>query len=331
MGRDYYKILGVDKTANENEIKKAYRKQAMKWHPDKNQDNKEKAEAEFKNVAEAFEVLSDPQKREIYNRFGEEGLKNGMGGMGGAGGGGFSFTPSSADDIFQRFFGGSSGGLESLFGSGLGGGIGGMPSGFTRFSQSGGGRDFFSDFNQPRKARPITNTLNCSLEELYTGTVKKMKISRNLTDSSGKTMQVSEIVEIHVKPGWKKGTKITFEEKGDEIPGVIPADIIFVIDEKPHDVFRRSGDDLIHKRSVHLVDALCGFVVELRHLDGTVLAIPVEDVATPTKKVLQRGKGMPNSRSGAFGDLLIEFNIVFPKRLNPDQKTRIREALTDRN
>lgn len=200
MGRDYYKILGVDKTANENEIKKAYRKQAMKWHPDKNQNNKEKAEEEFKNVAEAFEVLSDPQKREIYDRFGEEGLKNGMGGMGGGGGAGFSFTPSSADDIFQRFFGGGSGGFDSLFNSGLGGG--GMSSGFTRFASSGS-RDFFSDLNQPRKARPITNTLSCSLEELYTGTVKKMKISRSLTDASGKTMKVSEIVEIHVKPDRK--------------------------------------------------------------------------------------------------------------------------------
>eukprot|EP00210_Caulerpa_lentillifera_P006711 g6413.t1 len=201
----------------------------MRWHPDKNQDNKAKAEEEFKNVSEAFEVLSDPQKREIYDRFGEEGLKNGMGGMGGAGTGNFSFTPSSAEDIFRAFFGGGSGGaggFESLFNSGFGG-TDGMHSGFSRFG--GSGSDLFKDMSRPRKAPAITNPLKCTLEELYTGTVKKMKISRNLTDSSGKTMQVSEIVEIHVKPGWKKGTKITFEEKGDEKPGTIPADIIFVM------------------------------------------------------------------------------------------------------
>jgi len=101
MGKDYYSLLGVSKDADDNAIKKAYRKQAMKWHPDKNQNNKAEAEARFKEASEAYEVLSDPQKREIYDRYGEEGLKNGIGA--GPSGTSFNFTPSSADEIFRSF------------------------------------------------------------------------------------------------------------------------------------------------------------------------------------------------------------------------------------
>jgi len=142
-------------------------------------------------------------------------------------------------------------------------------------------------------------------------------------------MEVSEILEVPIKAGWKKGTKITFEEKGDEMPGVIPADIIFVIDEKPHPVFTRTGDDLIHKRRIPLIDALCGTVFELKHLDGSILSIPIEDVASPDRKLIRKGKGMPNSKTGKAGDLLLQFEVIFPTRLRPEQKEMIRQALTD--
>jgi len=320
MGKDYYQILGVAKDADENELKKAYRKQAMKWHPDKNQDNKEAAEAKFKDISEAFEVLSDPQKREIYDKFGEEGLKNGMGGAG------FSshFTPSSADDIFRTFFGNEAA-FSEMFGGGFGGGFGDMHSGFSSF-----GRDPFSSRSmRPRKGQTITHKLMCSLEELYTGTKKKMKISRRLQDASGQIVQVPEIVNIDVRPGWKKGTKITFENKGDELNGIIPADVVFVIEEKPHDVFTRAGDDLIHKRRLNLVDALCGTVVELKHLDGEVLHIPIEEVASPGRKIVKKGKGMPNSKTMKYGDLLLQFEVIFPYRLTESQRDTIRDALTN--
>lgn len=316
MGKDYYQILGVSKNADENELKKAYRKQAMKWHPDKNQDNKATAEAKFKDISEAFEVLSDPQKREIYDRFGEEGLKNGMGG-GASSGFRSGFTPSSADDIFRSFFGNEDG-FSSFFNGG----------GFHSHFGSARGGDPFGQFGRPRKAPPITNQIHCSLEELYSGTTKKMKISRKVRDATGNGVtEVSEIVEINVKPGWKKGTKITFEQKGDDIGNMIPADIVFVIEEKPHETYTRSGDDLIHKRRINLVDALCGTVVELRHLDGTVLAIPIDDVIAPNRKIVQRGKGMPNSKTMRNGDLLIQFDVIFPRHLSNEQKSVIRDTL----
>lgn len=323
MGKDYYQILGVDKSAGEAELKKAYKKLAMKYHPDKNPDNKEAAEAKFKEVSEAFEVLSDSNKREIYDRFGEEGLKNGMGGGGHPGANFSSFTPSSAEDIFRQFFGG-------------GDPFGGSPYG-SMFSDSMPGRGGFGfgvhdgmhRMRSNRKAEAIVNEVRCSLEELYSGTTKKMKISRTVMTASGERIPNTEILEIVIKPGWKKGTKVTFEGKGDEFPGVAPADVIFVIEEKPHSVFERSGDDLIHKRRITLVDALCGQNLHLRHLDGRPLEIPQEEIAAPDRKKLIRGEGMPNSKTGRKGDLLIEFDIRFPRgTLNSEQKDLVRLALS---
>ncbi|GMH43554.1 hypothetical protein BSKO_11476 [Bryopsis sp. KO-2023] len=335
MGKDYYKVLGVDKNVGETELKKAYRKLAMKYHPDKNPDNKEAAEKKFKEVSEAFEVLSDPEKKKTYDMFGEEGLKQGMGG-GGAGfsGGGFNFTPSNADDIFRAFFGGDM--MHDILGGGMGG-MGGMPGmggmgGMPGMSGSGFG-GFDDGYGRPsmrrrKKGPPSVQPVRCTLEELYSGVTKKMKISRRVMEATGGMRDVTEILEINVKPGWKKGTKITFEEKGNENPGTIPSDIVFVLEEKPHDVFERKGDDLVHKRRIELVDALCGTEIHLRHLDGRPLKIPMTDVANPEKNKIVRGEGMPNSKTGRKGDLLIEFSVRFPRNLDDGQKDLIRQALS---
>ncbi|XP_058095784.1 uncharacterized protein LOC131241125 isoform X2 [Magnolia sinica] len=200
MGVDYYKVLQVDKNAKDDDLKKAYRKLAMKWHPDKNPNDKKAAEAKFKEISEAYEVLSDPQKRAVYDQYGEEGLKGQVPPPGASGAGGptffqtgdgpnvFRFNPRNADDIFAEFFG-----FSSPFGGGMGGmgGPGGGMRGGSRFpSGMFGDHDFFGSFgeasvNQPRKAAPIENSLPCSLEELYKGTTKKMKISREIVDASG--------------------------------------------------------------------------------------------------------------------------------------------------
>ena len=114
-GRDFYKILGVERDASENELKKAYRKLAMKWHPDKNPDKQEQAEKKFKEVSEAYEVLTDPKKKEIYDRYGEDGLQDGFGG---SGGGAHGFSQQHAHDIFAQFFGGGGGGMGGMGGFG---------------------------------------------------------------------------------------------------------------------------------------------------------------------------------------------------------------------
>ncbi|KAJ4729745.1 DnaJ subfamily B member like [Melia azedarach] len=340
MGVDYYKILQVDRNAKDEDLKKAYRKLAMKWHPDKNPNNKKEAEAKFKQISEAYEVLSDPQKRAVYDQYGEEGLKGQMpppdaGGPGGAtyfstgeGPTSFRFNPRSADDIFAEFFG-----FSSPFG-GMGGG-GGMRG--SRFSSGIFGDDVFGSFGEvggsmgggvPRKAPPIENRLPCSLEELYRGTTKKMKISREIVDISGKSMQVEEILTIDVKPGWKKGTKITFPEKGNEQPNVVPADLVFIIDEKPHSVFTRDGNDLIVTQKISLVEALTGYTVHLTTLDGRNLTIPINSVIHPTYEEVVPREGMPLQKDPSKkGNLRIKFNIKFPIRLTAEQKAGIRKLL----
>ncbi|XP_010919404.1 uncharacterized protein [Elaeis guineensis] len=343
MGADYYKILQVDKNAKEEDLKKAYRKLAMRWHPDKNPNNKKEAEAKFKQISEAYEVLSDPQKRAIYDQYGEEGLKGqvpppGAGGASFFPGGGegptvFHFNPRNADDIFSEFFG-----FSSPFGSMGSGGGGGMRGG-SRFSSSMFGDDFFGstfgpgegpmDSRQPRKAAPIENLLPCSLEDLYKGTTKKMKISREIADMSGKTMPVEEILTIDIKPGWKKGTKITFPEKGNEQPNVIPADIVFIIDEKPHPVFTREGNDLVVTRKVSLVEALTGYTVHLTTLDGRSLTIPINSVIHPSYEEIVPGEGMPIPKDPSRkGKLRIKFDIKFPTRLTSEQKAGIKRLLS---
>ncbi|XP_061341528.1 uncharacterized protein LOC133287868 isoform X2 [Gastrolobium bilobum] len=340
MGVDYYKILQVDKNAKDEDLKKAYRKLAMKWHPDKNQNNKQEAETKFKQISEAYEVLSDPQKRAIYDRYGEEGLKGQMpppdaGGASffhtGDGPTTFRFNPRNADDIFSEFFG-----FSSPFG-GMGGGGGG--SGMMGGSRSFGGifdDDIFSSFGEgrpmnrvPRKAPPIEKTLPCSLEELYMGTTKKMKISRELADASGKTLSVEEILTIEIKPGWKKGTKITFPEKGNEQPNVIAADLVFVIDEKPHSVFTRDGNDLVVTQKVSLAEALTGYTVRLTTLDGRVLTIPISNVIHPNYEEVVPKEGMPIAKDPSKrGNLRIKFNIKFPTRLTSEQKAGIKKLLS---
>ncbi|KAF5732580.1 dnaJ subfamily B member 4-like [Tripterygium wilfordii] len=312
MGVDYYKILGVDRNAKDDDLKKAYRKLAMKWHPDKNPNNKKEAEAKFKQISEAYDVLSDSQKRAVYDQYGEEGLKGGVPPPGASGPGGgasyfstgdgpttFRFSTRNPDDIFAEFFG-----VSSPFG-GMGGG-GGMRG--TRFSSGIFGDDIFESFGggggvgggggASRKAPPIENRLPCTLEELYKGTTKRMKISREILDASGKTMPVEEILTIEVKPGWKKGTKITFPEKGNE------------------------------QLNISLAEALTGYTVHLTTLDGRNLTIQINNVIHPNYEEVVAREGMPIQKDPTKkGNLRIKFNINFPFRLSAEQKAGIKKLL----
>lgn len=347
MGVDYYKILQVDRSAKDDDLKKAYRKLAMKWHPDKNPNNKKDAEAKFKQISEAYDVLSDPQKRAVYDQYGEEGLKGqvpppGSGGFPGTSDPGsgytsFRFNTRSADDIFSEFFG-----FSSPFGGGGMGDMGGSRPGASAAFGRGGlfGDDIFAQFSRGaggaaeastmhRKAAAIERTLHCSLEDLYKGTTKKMKISRDVVDASGRPSTLEEILTIEIKPGWKKGTKITFPEKGNEQRGVIPSDLVFIIDEKPHSVYKRDGNDLVITQKISLVEALTGYTAQISTLDGRTLTVPVNAVISPTYEEVVKGEGMPIPKEPSKrGNLRIKFNIKFPTRLTSEQKSGIRRLLT---
>jgi len=231
MGVDYYKVLGVGRGATDDELKKAYRRLAMKYHPDKNPTPQ--ADTLFKQVSEAYDVLSDPQKRAIYDQYGEEGLKAGApppaASTHGAGAGvhRFRFNTRSAEEIFSEIFGGG------FAGAGPRTPGGGVPSGFPMFGGAAGAGEASSAASQ-RKAPPIERPLACTLEDLYKGATKKMKISRDVLDATGRPTNREEILTIDIKPGWKKGTKITFPEKGNEARNVVPSDLVFIVEERGH-------------------------------------------------------------------------------------------------
>ncbi|WCJ35990.1 DNAJ heat shock family protein [Euphorbia peplus] len=313
MGMDYYNMLKVNRNASEDDLKKAYKRLAMIWHPDKNPTAKRtEAEAKFKQISEAYDVLSDPQKRQIYDLYGEQALKSGQFPTPSASSSSsrnfyqrqqqqqnanssYRFKARDAEDIFEELFGSE----------GVGGGGGSGGNKYFRSTTN----NFHGNGAEPRKAGPIENVLPCSLEDLYKGVKKKMRISRNITDVSGKVRTVEEILTIEIKPGWKKGTKITFPEKGNQEPGIIPADLVFVVDEKPHAVYKREGNDLVVNEEITLLEALT-------------------DIVKPGAEVLVPNEGMPNSREpGKKGNLRIRIDVNYPSRLTGEQKSELRRVL----
>lgn len=329
---EYYKVLGVPRDATDAQLKKAYRKLALKWHPDKNADNREAAAEKFKEIGEAYAVLSDSEKRAVYDKFGKEGLSGApAAGAGGGGAGGFSaggFDNARASQIFEQFFGtanpfeayfeGSSGGFGSM------GGMGGM---FGGFGGMGAGAGMSKG---PRKGAKVQTQLLCSLEELYNGCSKRLKVTRKRLNEDGRTTRMDEkILEINVKPGWKKGTTITFPNEGDEAPGVVPADLAFVIGEKSHARFSREGNNLVYTARITLAQALTDCTITVRTLDNRTLSIPCNEIIKPGYTKAVRGEGMPISKApGTNGDLLIKFDIVFPDYLSESKKRQLASLLS---
>ncbi|KAH7541820.1 dnaJ protein homolog [Ziziphus jujuba] len=348
----YYEILGVSKNASQDDLKKAYKKAAIKNHPDKGGDPEK-----FKELAQAYDVLSDPEKREIYDQYGEDALKEGMGGGGGG---------HDPFDIFQSFFGGS-------------------PFG----GSSRGGR-------RQRRGDDVVHPLKVSLEDLYLGTAKKLSLSRNVICSkcngkgskSGasmkcagcqgtgmkvsirhlgpsmiqqmqhpcneckgtgetisdkdrcsqckgeKVVQEKKVLEVFVEKGMQNGQKITFPGEADEAPDTVTGDIVFVLQQKEHPKFKRKGDDLFVEHSLSLVESLCGFQFVLTHLDGRQLLIksnPGEVVKPDSYKAIN-DEGMPMyQRPFMKGKLYIHFTVEFPDSLKPEQVKALEAILPPRS
>ncbi|WAR57023.1 hypothetical protein PtB15_8B67 [Puccinia triticina] len=365
MGKDYYAILGIPRSADEAQIKSAYKKAALKSHPDRNVgQDPETANRKFKEVSEAFQVLSDKNQRAVYDQFGEEGLKGGPppgpgGGMGGFPGGSYhrtsggrpEFTQMDANEIFEKMFGGGGAGF---FGGGGGtrrggdpfgdamnlddmmggmGGMGGMPGGFaSSFSSSGRqpphGRHSPDDEKTPDD---VVKPLELALEDLYKGTVKRLRITRKLRDGGS----AEKILEVNVKPGWKAGTKIRFPGMGNEDRNGKSGAVVFEVTQKPHARFTRDGDDLIYMHSIPLVEALTGpstgqsVNLSLKHLDGRTVSFKLPSIAAsggkpiqPGQEIVIPGEGMPITRKGAAktkGDLKVQIKVSFPTHLNASQ------------
>lgn len=346
--RDYYEILGVNKSAGADEIKKAYRKIAIKFHPDKNPDDKG-AEDKFKEAAEAYEVLSSSDKKQRYDQFGHAGMNGGRG----QGGGGMNM-----DDIFSQF--------GDVFGGG-----GGSP--FDSFFGGGGGR------SRGRKGSNLRIKLKLSLQEIANGVEKKIKVNRlivadgvtfkNCTtcqgtgqvrravntmlgqmvststcptcngagqkidhrpsgvDSSG-LISNEEIIPIKIPAGVASGMQLSMSGKGNEAPGGgVPGDLLIVIEEAEHQELTRDGNNVIYDLYLNFIDATLGTSIEVPTIDSKV-KIKIEPGTQGGRILRLRGKGVKDINGYGKGDQLIHVNVWTPKTLTQEERQILEKLRT---
>ncbi|XP_054279648.1 dnaJ homolog subfamily A member 1-like [Macrosteles quadrilineatus] len=346
----FYDVLGVKPNCSTDELKKAYRKLALKYHPDKNPNEGEK----FKQISQAYEVLSNPEKRAIYDKGGEQALKEGGGGPG------FGSNPM---DIFEMFFRGGFGGrrgeprerrskdvvhqlsvsLEDLYKGAVRKlaleknvicekceGRGGKKGSVEKCGTCGGsGIQIQIQQLGPAMIQQIQSV--CS--DCHGQGEKIPAKDRCKTCQGKKTVRDRKILEVHVDPGMSDGQKITFSGEGDQEPGYKPGDIIIVLDEKDHPRFKRSGNDLILRMQIELVEALCGFQKVVHTLDDRdllITAIPGEITKHGDVKYVL-GEGMPQYKNPfEKGRLIIQFLVNFPTSLQPDAIPRLETCLPPR-
>ena len=336
--KDYYETLNLSKSASESEIKKAYRKLAIKYHPDKNPGNKE-AEQSFKEAAEAYEILSNSQKKQQYDQFGHAAFSGGQG-FGGGGGG------MSMDDIFDHF--------GDVFGSSFGGG------GFGR----GGGR-------RVRKGSNLRVKLKLTLEDIVNGVQKKIKVQKLVAASgveftscsscrgSGQVTRVTNtilgamqtastcpnckgsgqmiskrpegvdssglekketIIEIEIPPGVEEGMQLSMQGKGNEAPGGgVAGDLIIAIEEIEHEHLVRNGTDLLYQLGITFSDAVIGTSIEIPMVSGKA-KIKIPSGTQSGKNLRLRSKGIPDVNGYGRGDMIVNIQVFTPQKISKEEK-----------
>jgi molecular chaperone DnaJ len=354
MKQDYYEILGITKSATADEIKKAYRKKAIEYHPDKNPGNNE-AEEKFKKAAEAYEVLSDPDKKARYDQFGHAAF-DGAGGFGGGGG-------MNMDDIFSHF--------GDIFGGHFGGSFGG---GFSGFGGSSRGQ-------MRVKGSNLRIRLKLTLKEIAEGANKKVKVQRKVQaqgvtyktcptcNGSGQQIQIKntilgrmqtattcsmcggsgqiidkkpsnadpqglvmqeEMVEINIPAGVVEGVQLKVTGKGNDAPGnnSVPGDLLVVIQEVEHNTLKREGSNIHYQLFISYPEAVLGISKEIETVSGKV-KIKVEPGTQSGKIFRLRGKGIPNLDNYGNGDMLVHVNVWTPQHLNKEHKEFFEKMIDD--
>ena len=361
--RDYYEILEVSKNASADEIKKAYRKKAIQYHPDKNPGDKA-SEEKFKEAAEAYEVLSDDQKRQRYDQFGHAGV-------GGAAGGGFGGQNMNMEDIFSHF--------GDIFGGHFGGNFGGF-SGFGG-SQRGGGQ-------RVRRGSDLRVKVKLNLSEIATGVEKKIKVKKqvmcshcngaggtNLTtcttcNGQGRVMRVQntilgqmqtasecptcggdgkivkdkcshcsgegivredEVININIPAGVMEGMQLSMSGKGNAARrGGVNGDLLVLVEEEAHPELIRDENDLIYNLLLTVPMATLGGSVEVPTVEGKV-KVTITPGTQPGKVLRLRGKGLPNVNRYGIGDLLVNIGVYIPENLSRDEKAMMEKLSASTN
>jgi len=366
--RDYYDVLGVAKGADADEIKKAYRKMAIKYHPDKNEGDKA-AEEKFKEAAEAYEVLSNPEKRQRYNQFGH------AANAGSANGGGYGAGAGmNMEDIFSQFgdiFGGGGSPFEGFFG--------------------GGGRQGSAGGRRVARGSNLRIKVRLSIEEIANGAEKKIKVNkqivcktcegtgakdkssfqtcktcggqgavRRVTNTILGQMQTTstcptcngegsvitskctvchgdglirgeETITINIPAGVSEGMQLSMSGKGNAAPrGGVPGDLIILIEEIPHETLKRDGNNIIYDLHINFVDAAIGTSVEVPTIDGKA-KIKIEPGTQGGKILRLKGKGVPEVNSYHRGDQLVHINIWTPKALSKEEREALEKLQSSPN
>mmetsp|Transcript_90809 Transcript_90809/g.157483 ORF Transcript_90809/g.157483 Transcript_90809/m.157483 type:complete len:318 (-) Transcript_90809:470-1423(-) len=313
MKKDYYNILKINQDASLEEVKKAFRKMALKYHPEKDPTRVNEATKIFALIAEAYEVLSDNKLRGIFDQYGEDGLKDGGTGDFGVPGG-YKFS-GDAEKVFQRFFG-----VDNPFQEI--GDFSAMQNSEHQFFSKEGARN-----KNPPKCATMQVPLACTLEELYESAFKVIPIEIQILKEDGSLDRTEKKqLDVEIKKGCAKGTNIKFEKAGTQREGYITGDVNVVVEEKEHSRFHRDGDNLRCTVNITLEEALTGFPTEVATLDGRKLNIFINEIVHPKFVKRINGEGMPTA-TGSMGDLLISFNTTFPKYLTADQQREIKRIL----
>jgi curved DNA-binding protein len=291
MAQDYYNILGVKRDASQDDIKKAFRQQAKKYHPDANPGNPD-AEKRFKDLNEAYEVLSDPEKRSQYDVYGDGWRAGGNASYqnyGGYSGGATRINPDDFQDIFSSFFGGSGG------------------------ARGDGGRSRQYSTRAQVKGQDIEQPVRISLREAYDGTTR-------LVTREGQQKKVS------IPAGVTTGAKVRIAGEGTPgFAGGIPGDLLLVIEVAPDPVFTREGDDLAMEVKVDMFTAMLGGSVEVPTMTRPV-SLKIAPGTQSGKKLRLTGKGMPiMGKPGSYGDLMVRIMVTVPESLTPDQQRKVEE------
>ena len=350
MKKDFYETLGISKNADAAEIKKGYRKKAIEFHPDKNPGDKA-AEEKFKVAAEAYEILSDPQKKAKYDQYGHQAFEGG-----GGQGGGFSGGGMNMEDIFSQF--------GDIFGGGFGG-FGGQSQGQRRV-----------------KGSNLRIKVKLTLDEVVNGVEKKVKVKRKVQapgvsyktcatcNGQGQVMRVTntilgrmqsastcptcggsgqildkkplnadsqgmiledETVSIKIPAGVSDGMQLKVSNKGNDAPGnSVPGDLIVAIEEIEHETLKREGENLHLDLYISIAEAVLGVSKDIDAVNGKV-RIKLEDGIQSGKILRLKGKGIPNVNSYGMGDLLVHINVWTPKMMNKDQRQFFEKNLGDTN
>lgn len=294
---DYYSILNVNKDASENELKKAYKKSAMKYHPDKNPGNKE-AEDKFKEITKAYQVLSDPQKRKIYDQYGEEGIKQS--------GGENPFGNINPEDLFSQLFGGLGG--FGNFGENVSFSF--QSSGPMGPDEMGGFFDFPGMFfNRGPQMKKIVE-VEFTLEEFYNGAEKKFKITRKKLNGTKEKKDIT----IKLTPGSVPGIKFNFPDYGDEIQKNKFQEIIFVAGQKAHHEYKLDGLDLYKVMEIKAIDVINKKIIKLKAISGKMIDVPLERIKNSEQNLVLQGHGMKfnkNNKTISVGNIIIKPIITF--------------------